>query len=302
MIYHVYANRSNIGDWLAAKGIQKLLPQQEIVECLCDRPFVKDTMTRLSQATEKDLIVIGGGGLFMDYFVPFWKAFKPVAERVPFCIWGLGLCDLKNEPSLPPRKLIEEIANKSMLCVVRDKISRKFLENCDIPDPIACPSLNFIEQSLDRGENLIHVNNYSTCGAAAYEAMCKFAVEFLKDTNRIYYETNNRIKPNSEEEMFKVLSHYEKSEFVLSSALHGCIIGAAMGKKVLAVSGDYKIDAFMEEIGLEDWTLDVSEVELVPQKLQELKSQILSQSKLNEIRKENINVAQKILQIYNDLM
>ena len=74
MIYHIYANRSNIGDWLSAKGIQKLLAPLEITECLCDIPFLEETMEKLSKATEKDLIVIGGGGLFMDYFILFWDA------------------------------------------------------------------------------------------------------------------------------------------------------------------------------------------------------------------------------------
>ena len=83
MIYHVFANRSNIGDWLSARGIQKLLSPLEITECLCDVPFIEETIQQLAAATEKDLIVIGGGGLLMDYFIPFWEAFKAVAALVP---------------------------------------------------------------------------------------------------------------------------------------------------------------------------------------------------------------------------
>ena len=63
MIYHVFAIRSNIGDWLSAKGIQKLLATGKITECLCDEPFVKEPLNILSGATEEDLIIIGGGGL-----------------------------------------------------------------------------------------------------------------------------------------------------------------------------------------------------------------------------------------------
>ena len=100
MIYHVYANRSNIGDWVSAKGIQELLSPAAITECFWDGPFVKDTIKRLSKASENDLIVIGGGGLLMDYFEPFWKSFDAIASRIPFCIWGVGYCDLKRTPSL----------------------------------------------------------------------------------------------------------------------------------------------------------------------------------------------------------
>ena len=40
MIHHVFANRSNIGDWLSARGIQALLGPQRVMEHLCDEPFV----------------------------------------------------------------------------------------------------------------------------------------------------------------------------------------------------------------------------------------------------------------------
>ena len=76
MIYHVYANQSNAGDWLSARGIQALLAPREVREHLCDEPFVPQTIAALERATEEDFIVIGGGGLFMDYFEPFWKSFQ----------------------------------------------------------------------------------------------------------------------------------------------------------------------------------------------------------------------------------
>ena len=40
MIHHVYANRSNIGDWLSPRGIQRLLSPLLVTEHLCDDPFV----------------------------------------------------------------------------------------------------------------------------------------------------------------------------------------------------------------------------------------------------------------------
>ncbi|MBU1822982.1 MAG: polysaccharide pyruvyl transferase family protein, partial [Bacteroidetes bacterium] len=142
MIYHIYANRSNIGDWLSAKGIQQLLYPLPITECLCDGPFVSDTIRTISHCKQGDLIVIGGGGLIMDYFEPFWQAFRPLAGRVPYVIWGIGCCDLKQEKSLPSSQLMKEIARQSTLCVVRDQLSRDFLNIASLPAPISCPSLN----------------------------------------------------------------------------------------------------------------------------------------------------------------
>jgi len=291
MIYHVFANRSNIGDWLSAKGIQKLLAPLEITELLCDAPFVKTTIRHLSQATEKDLIIIGGGGLFMDYFVPFWEAFKPISERVPLCIWGIGCCDIKNEPSLPPRRLIEDIVNNSKLCIVRDNLTRSFLENCQIPSAVPCPSINMIEPVSEKGRDVLHVVNYSTAGVEAYEAMCSAGQKFAKNTTRVYRETNNLISKGSDEGLARTLSLYERSDVVLSSALHGCIIGVAMGLKVLAVSGDRKIEGFMESVGQQDRVLDVSKLKRLPELLNEIHLQDNLEPVLEDIRKENREVA-----------
>ena len=45
-VYHVYANRSNVGDWLSARGIQALLAPLPVTELLCDEPFVPETIER----------------------------------------------------------------------------------------------------------------------------------------------------------------------------------------------------------------------------------------------------------------
>jgi hypothetical protein len=91
MIYHVFANKSNVGDWLSARAIQHLLGFPDVVELHCDAAFVAATLKQLASANPKDLIIIGGGGLFQEYFVPFWKGFEAIAQRVPFCIWGVNV-------------------------------------------------------------------------------------------------------------------------------------------------------------------------------------------------------------------
>ncbi len=301
MIYHVFANRSNIGDWLSAKGIQKLLSPLQITECLCDVPFIDETMQQLVAATEKDLIVIGGGGLLMDYFIPFWEAFQPVADRVPFCIWGIGYCDMKLEHSLPPGNLITGIINKSRLCIVRDELTRSYLPDCNLSVPVSCPSINVVERVSLIGKDILHVDNYTTAGEAAYEAMCTVGKVFANQHKIIYRQTNNRITKDSEKEMEKILSIYKQSCYVLSSALHGCIIAVAMGLKVLAVSGDRKIEGFMESVGLQDWVLDINEVEKIGDYLAKLHLQNSTNSMIEKIKSENQKVAADIKNIFSSL-
>ena len=294
MIHHVFANRSNIGDWLSALGIQSLLEPHEIVEHLCDEPFVNETLEKLSEVTADELIVIGGGGLFMDYFTPFWEGFREIADHVSFCIWGIGYCDLKREKSRAPNELLEEIVNKSRISIVRDNLSRSFLSRCNLPPPVPCPSIFVVELLPQKNLGLLHVDNYTTAGADVYEAMDAYGREFAKKTQRPYLRTNNRIRAGDKSELEATLNLYTRSDLIISSALHGCIIGLAMGRRVVAVSGDYKIESFMDAAGLSDWVCDINEIDSLPYYLSKLPDQRSTYKFLEWARNENRLVAEQV--------
>jgi len=298
MIHHVFANKSNIGDWLSARGIQSLLKPSQVVEHLCDEPFVPDTLARLAATTEDDLIVIGGGGLFMDYFAPFWTGLRDIAPRATICIWGVGYCDLKAEPSHPPLDVILDCVRASRICVVRDELTRNYLGVECVGEPVACPSMVVIEPGPG-GRGILHVDNYTTAGADTYAVMDRISREFARSTGRPYQRTNNRI--NRESELGHVLSLYEASDLVVSSALHGCIIAVAMGKPVCAVSGDRKIEAFMEAAGLGDWVLDVSRVSSLDKVLKGLPTQPSPRDYVKTVRSRNRNVASRIKSVITEL-
>ena len=90
----------------------------------------------------------------MDYFIPFWEAFRPLADRIPFCIWGVGYCDIKHEPSLPPDYLIKEIIAKSKLTIVRDELTRTYLRDLELLAPVPCPSINFVDPVHEKGKDI----------------------------------------------------------------------------------------------------------------------------------------------------
>jgi polysaccharide pyruvyl transferase WcaK-like protein len=297
MIYHVFANRSNIGDWLSAKGIQKLLSPYEVTECLCDKPFVNRTIKMLKCATGNDLIVIGGGGLLMDYFVPFWEKFRPITDIVPFVAWGIGFCDIKHENTLPPQGLIEDIILKSKLFIVRDELTWSTFPSCKLPPPVPCPSVNMIDRVAENGNDFLHVVNCTNIGPDIYNAMYMASRDFARQSGRVYREVNNHITQGSEQELARILSIYRNSGIVISSALHGCIIAVAMGLKILAVSGDRKIEGFMKQVGLEDWVLDRHETKYIVEYLSQLEFQPSVEDKLREIRNKNEHVGQYLKQI-----
>lgn len=296
VIHHVYANRSNIGDWLAARGIQSLLGEQPIVEHFCDEPFVTETLVALAQCSLDDFIIIGGGGLFMDYFSPFWAGFRDIADRLRFCLWGVGYCDLKHEPSRSPSQLLRDVIGMSRLCIVRDDLTRQYLSDCRLPEPVQCPSVLTVHK-CDPGHALLHVDNYTTAGADAFEAMQEYGQTFARQTSRPFLRTNNRLDRPDERALQATLQLYATADLILSSALHGCIVGLAMGKRVLAVSGDRKIESCMQALGLSAWVLDIGQIHELPILLEQLNMQIHPSELLAKAGAANRSVAERVLEL-----
>ena len=290
-IHHVFANKSNIGDWLSVRGIQQLLAPLEVEEHFCDASFVPETLARLAEATPEDLIVIGVGGLFMDYFAPFWTGLRDLAPRSAMCIWGVGYCDLKADASHPPLDVVLEVVRACRIRVVRDALTRSYLGADCAVDVAPCPSLVAVEPSPG-GWGVLHVDNYTTVGAPAFDTMDAVCRDFAAATGRPYRRTNSRIDRDAELE--RVLSLYAASDVVVSSALHGCIIPVAMGKAVCAVSGDRKIEAFMDAAGFGEWVLDATEVEALPRLLPGLPQQQPVPKFVTSVRAQNGLIAERV--------
>jgi hypothetical protein len=261
VIHHVFANRSNAGDWLAARGIQRLLTGERVVSHLCDAPFVRQTLRSLNRAGPDDLVVIGGGGLLMDYFAPFWTGLATLSGRVRYCLWGLGAVDLKREDSRLDPGLLRDVAVRAELCRVRDEHTRRLLGGPPLPPAVLCPSLLMLRRAGRPGWGVLHVDNLTTVGEAEYEAMGRVAARFATHTGRAYRETNNLHRDGDAADLARVLGLYLACDAVVTSRLHGCVIAAATGRRVVAVSGDWKIESFMTAIGLGDWVLPQERVD-----------------------------------------
>jgi polysaccharide pyruvyl transferase WcaK-like protein len=295
MIYHVYANQSNVGDWLSARGIQSMLGGRPCVELFCDEPFVPNAIAELGKAGPGDFVVIGGGGLFMDYFSPFWKAFVPIARRVPFAVWGAGACDMKRARSRPPIELVGDIIAQARLCVVRDELTREIFGQWNLPPPVICPTVVAVPTVGGETKRLLNVDHYDNVGAEIYERMVAIAEAFAEKTERTFRQTNNLISAGHNGELKKTLELYSSSDLVLTSRLHGCIIALAFGRRVLAVSGDHKVEAFMRRAGLADWVCDLDEIDSLPARLEKLPAQRVPTEFVEEGRRQNRAVGERIV-------
>lgn len=262
-VLHVYANRTNIGDWLSALGVQTLLSPLRPVELLCDTPFVRPTMTRIARANGDDLVILGGGGLFHRYFLPFWEAFAAHTGHLRYVVWGVGKCRdhlLRHGH----QRLLACVLTRAQAVVVRDVATAVALRSMDISSRvIPCPSAVVLDHKWPRGNAILHVMHPDLLSDAAVAEMSNVLQSHADQMDTCYHETSNVIRAGSRAELAATLMKYSASDLVVSSRLHGCVIAAAMGRRVLAVSCDPKITAFMEMIGLSDQVIsgrDVSEL------------------------------------------
>ena len=293
MIHHVFATKSNIGDWLSARAIQSLLAPLTVVEHLCDEPFVPETLRRLRETREDDLIVIGGGGLFMDYFAPFWEGFREIGNRVPFCIWGVGFCDVKSGNSRASESLLREVVRAAGVCSVRDELTRTYLGVEMVQRPVPCPALSFVHTAAP-GWGVLHADHYDVVGEGAYERVNRTVRAFAAESGRPLFETDNQIADGKEAELNRDLDRYAAADIVVSSRLHGCIIGLAMGRKVIAVSGDRKVESFMTAAGMSDWVIGAEGTEQLPNLLQAIDRQLAPAEFLEYARVENRRIAEQV--------
>ena len=264
MIQHVFANRQNIGDWLSAAGIQSLLAPLPVRQHLCDAPYRAETLAELARLQPPDVVVIGGGGLFMDYFVPFWEGLLRMKPRVPYYIWGVGFCDSTQQPTRGPTGLLEAVVRGARRCLVRDELTRRYLAGCNLPPPVACPSLKLLTPVPRTTRRSLHVVNLHSVGPAAFTAMAACAQEFVAETSRSYDETNNQVLRDDCDELMRRLDQYRQADVVLSSGLHGCVLAVGLGRPVVAVSADRKVDAFMKLAGLADWVCPAGALARLP--------------------------------------
>jgi hypothetical protein len=206
------------------------------------------------------------------------------------------LCDLKQRNTLGPVALLREIISHSRLTAVRDQLTWDFLRSDQVLPPVICPTINAVRAVRPQGSALLHVDHYELVGPERYEQMVDTARQAAAEGKRLYLQANHRIPPGNDAALRRVLDLYAQAELVLTSRLHGCIIGLAMGRKVLAVSGDRKIESFMQAIGLGDWVCSPHEIDSLPERLAELPLQPVPARQIEQAREQNRQIARRLLQ------
>jgi polysaccharide pyruvyl transferase WcaK-like protein len=130
-----------------------------------------------------------------------------------------------------------------------------------------------VPPAAGQGWGVLHVDNLTTVGESVYEQMDRVAWHFATGSGRPYRRTNNLHREGDPQDLARLLDLYAASDVVVSSRLHGCIIGGAIGRKVVAVSGDWKVESYMNAVGLADWVLPQEAVDDLPDVLRRIDDQ-----------------------------
>jgi hypothetical protein len=301
MIYFISANDVNIGDVLSSLGIRKLLGAQG-VNLYCDRPYVECTKKAIRSAQSDDIFVIGGGGLFMDYFMPFWNEIYRNRKQLRYVLWGIGFCDHKR-PGLKRflrRKLMAKpvffkrwkgIVENSMASSFRDENTYQYFRGASNSFKIGCPSINFIldhKKELPRNL-LIHSCHQNLLNPEEVTSIEKTAATLAHKLGLEEVTTDRTVRGMPE--LYGWLDRYSCARLTVSSSLHGCILALALGSKLIAVSKDWKIEGFLRLVDLEEAVCDIDEIE---EKAERIALQKNVSDGIEKIKKENESFAKDV--------
>ncbi len=131
-IAHIHvADRNNKGDRAIVLAVQELLRQQ-FKHCWISNFSVallkKGGAADLKKINSADLVVIGGGGIFYSYFLPYSLDFIKGIKK-PIVILGAGYIREIGAPALSPASAqsVAQLVKAAALVGVRDNNTKKFL-------------------------------------------------------------------------------------------------------------------------------------------------------------------------------
>lgn len=315
----VYANDENIGDFLSAQGIALLADRNTRLFPFERRmPALRAMLSRLDPGAT---VIVGGGGLLKDSFDRFWRVILEAHARSKFrlVLWGVGYCDVVGEDTRGALCLAREVVRSSAGSAFRDDLSYEPFADLSGTRVIGCPALHalrFLDPPLISGSaprRLLRVDHpdllagisrrRNVDAAARFSLVCQ---EWAEERDYEVDATSNMIDrvgkvPDSvrarmgvtpletraaKRRAFALLSrHYAPADIVVTSRLHGAIIAAGLGKRVVALSNDAKIDQFMSSIGLGRFV--TRDVEEVPELLNSIEWQPCITERVATLRAQN---------------
>ncbi len=339
-IAHIHVwDKNNKGDVAIVLAVQEILINR-FVECeIVDFPveslnfFDKE---RLEEINTCDFVVIGGGGIFYSYFLPFdLKAIQAITS--PIFIFGLGYIKEVDAPlwSLDKTESVIALVNKAVGVGVRDLNTKRFLLENGINetkiklvgDPAVFlsenkPPLEFLKDNKLKGERIrlgVNLNYSGWLGfgrwredilKAYQEVITYFQEEFGAE---IYYLQHHPGEDNIYPELNIANLHlvnlpaneqkyvYGKMDLVIGMMLHVGVMTFGALSPEISVAYDIRNYGFAEFINKKELVIDLNKLSegLLIKRAKEvfLKKEEYKRDFL--VKKEEINSL--VTEFFNDL-
>lgn len=235
-----YSSNDNIGNYTPVLGSQQMLGLAPDTWCVHRRPIDFDFINRHYKG-----IIIGGAGLLDPVFGPFWRELHQYA-RLPTIIWGVGGCwPPDRQMSEEDRRIIAEFGERCDLINVRDTLTAEYY-GFRSAHVAPCPTIVWLEQFRSM-----------VCGGATLVADHHHLVP-AEDLEKISTAVRSHAEDvlwtrNVQEPRFGLMDilrkRYCRASRVVTTRLHGAIIGYGLGVPYIALSWDEKVRAFHAEWG-----------------------------------------------------
>ncbi|MFA5754680.1 MAG: polysaccharide pyruvyl transferase family protein [Patescibacteria group bacterium] len=298
-IAHIHVwDQNNKGDRGIVLAVQEQLravwPAAEIIDFPVEvlKKYDGRQLARLNRA---DFIVLGGGGIFYSYFLPFDKRMIN-AIRVPLVIYGAGyIREVGARPlSSAARASLLYLVNKARFVGVRENYTKRFLVRYGakpgkiqvIGDPALClsevkPPRRARAKKLDDKTNFrlgLNLNYSGWLGFGqwrsdilqSYRAVARYFQEqygaqvyYLRHhpgEDQIYSELKIKGLKVIDFEPHRQKGFYSSLDLVIGMMLHSCVMAVGAGTPEINVAYDLRNRNFARFIGCPELVVEVPEL------------------------------------------
>jgi hypothetical protein len=244
-VVYIYANKRNVGDYISHLGV-KTIVNIDGPSSFCSPAYLKQ-LEKYRSRNPDVMLVIGGGGLFLDAFTEFWNLV--LATKLKYCVVGVGITKMYGRKEMPPHTLKNVIASASY-ALVRDSESINRLGSYAQSGSVmmsVCPYLNcfsraFWNKASHNNRLLLHMVHPSDLRLA--ETQLDIITRNLKAIATklgLTYAEHSNMSANHK----KCLHGVRNARIAVSIRLHRCIMSYGMGILFLPLYCDYKMESFV---------------------------------------------------------
>jgi hypothetical protein len=241
-VLQFYSPVDNIGNYTSVLGIHEMLgfvPDVWSCHSCVDWDFVNKNYK---------LIIIGGAGLLHGVFNSFWKDVSEQCE-VPVICWGIGACfprSARDKTEPASREYVNDVFDRALLVDLRDQRTVDYY-GCAKATICFCPTAAWVRsiglhEPAQKSKGLLLVEHLEL--VPDQDISCRRRL--LKDSGYNFRFAGN-VQTRRHGVLDIVQNMYWGSSTIVTTRLHGAIIGRSMNLPVIVSSYDDKLDAFVNE-------------------------------------------------------